>query len=117
MFALLPATVVRMTVLSTYAFALAEPTRRTWTVTRAVMRQVSSGQSTLTQTVGASLCERLPESFAAGAVTSFSIAGEDGVVVDGVGGVGAGVGVGAAVGVGGSVECGVGAKTGVESST
>ncbi len=122
MFAVLPLTIVWVTVLSMYALALAAPTCGTRTVARAVMRQVSSGQRTLTQTVGTSFCERLPESFAAGAVTSFGIAGDDGVV-DAGGGVGARVGVGAAVGVGDSVECGVGAKigvgakTGVESST
>lgn len=95
MFAVLPLTIVRVTVLSMYALALAAPTCGTWTVTRAVMRQVSSGQRTRTQTVGTSFCERLPESFAAGAVTSFGIAGEDGVV-DAGGGVDAGVGVGGA---------------------
>lgn len=134
MFALLPATSVRVTVLSAYVFARAAPTRGTWTVARPVMRQRSSGQRTLTQTVGASFCERLPDSFAAGAVTSFGIAGDDGVVdasggADAGGGVGAAVGVGAgaavaaggglgaAVGLGDSAECGVGAKTGAEAST
>ena len=121
-FALLPATSVRETVLSTYAFAFAAPTRGTRTVARAVMRQLSSGQRTLTRTDGMSFCERLPESFAAGAVTSFGIAGDDGVV-DAGGGVGAGAGVGAGGGLGAgvrlgdSVEFGVGDKTGVESST
>lgn len=95
MFAVLPLTIVWVTVLSMYALALAAPTCGTRTVARAVMRQVSSGQRTRTQTVGTSFCERLPESFAAGAVTSFGIAGEDGVV-DAGGGVDAGVGVGGA---------------------
>ena len=126
--ALLPASSVRVTVLSTYAFALAAPARGARIVARALMRQVSSGQRTLTQTDGMSFCERLPDSFAAGAVTSFAISGDDGVA-GASGGAGAGVEVGAgvgagaggglraAVGLGDSVECGVGAKTGGESST